>query len=77
MLHEAGIDVAVVNPFRSRQFADSMGRLAKTDTIDAQMLARFAERIQPAPTQRRLTRCHMSCTSFMSLAGRFQMKLPI
>jgi transposase len=50
MLHEAGIDVAVVNPFRSRQFADSMGRLAKTDTIDAEVLARFAQRMQPAPT---------------------------
>lgn len=50
MLHEAGIAVAVVNPFRSRQFADSMGRLAKTDTIDAEMLARFAQRMQPCPT---------------------------
>lgn len=50
MLHEAGIDVAVVNPFRSRQFADSMGRLAKTDTIDAEVLARFAQRMQPVPT---------------------------
>lgn len=50
MLHEAGIDVAVVNPFRSRQFADSMGRLAKTDTIDAEVLAGFAQRMQPAPT---------------------------
>lgn len=50
MLHEAGFAVAVVNPFRSRQFADSMGKLAKTDTIDAEMLARFAQRIQPHPT---------------------------
>ncbi len=50
MLHDAGIAVAVVNPFRSRQFADSMGKLAKTDSIDAEMLARFAERMQPEPT---------------------------
>ena len=50
MMHEAGIAVAVVNPFRSRQFADSMGRMAKTDTIDAQMLAGFAQRMQPDPT---------------------------
>lgn len=49
-LHEAGIAVAVVNPFRSRQFADSMGKLAKTDTIDAQILARFAERMKPEPS---------------------------
>ena len=50
MLHDAGISVAVVNPFRSRQFAESMGRMAKTDTIDAKMLAHFAERMHPAPT---------------------------
>lgn len=50
MIHEAGIAVAVVNPFRSRQFADSMGRLAKTDTIDAESLALFAERMNPEPT---------------------------
>lgn len=50
MLHDAGISVAVVNPFRSRQFSESMGRMAKTDTIDAKMLAQFAERMQPAPT---------------------------
>jgi transposase len=50
MLHEAGIAVAVIHPFRSRQFADSIGRLAKTDTIDAQSLALFAERLKPQPT---------------------------
>lgn len=50
MLHEAGIAVAVVNPFRSRQFSDSMGKLAKTDKIDAEMLAHFAERMRPTPT---------------------------
>lgn len=50
MLHAAGLPTAVINPFRSRQFADSMGRLAKTDGIDAQVLARFAELIQPEPT---------------------------
>ena len=50
ILHEAGLQVAVINPFRSRQFAESMGRLAKTDTIDAQMLAHFGERMQPSPS---------------------------
>lgn len=50
LLHDAGIAVAVVNPFRSRQFASSIGKLAKTDTIDAQSLALFAERMKPAPT---------------------------
>jgi len=47
LLHEGGIAVAVVNPFRSRQFADSIGRLAKTDKIDAHALALFAERMKP------------------------------
>ena len=49
-MHRAGIAVTVVNPFRSRQFADTMGKLAKTDTIDANLLARFAELIRPEPT---------------------------
>lgn len=48
-LHEAEIPVAVVNPFRSRQFADSLGQLAKTDKIDARVLARYAAVINPAP----------------------------
>lgn len=50
MLHDATIRVAVINPFRSRQFADSMGKLAKTDTIDAKILAHFAELMQPRQT---------------------------
>jgi len=51
MLYEAGLAAAVVNPFRSRKFADSLGQLAKTDTIDAKVLAHFAELIKPEPTQ--------------------------
>jgi len=50
MIHDAGICVAVINPFRSRQFADSIGLLAKTDTIDAQSLALFAQRMNPQAT---------------------------
>lgn len=50
MIHDAGIAVSVVNPFRSRQFADSLGKLAKTDSIDAEVLARFALRMQPEPS---------------------------
>ena len=49
-LHESDIPVAVINPFRARQFADSIGQLAKTDTIDAELLARFAERMSPEPS---------------------------
>jgi transposase len=41
-LQAAGFPVAVVNPRQARDFAKSMGRLAKTDAIDARMLAEFA-----------------------------------
>jgi len=41
-LLEAGLAVAVVNPRQARDFARSLGRLAKTDTIDAKILAEFA-----------------------------------
>jgi transposase len=50
-LHEAGIQVAIINPYRSRRFADVLGRLAKTDEIDAEVLARFATIMKPAPTE--------------------------
>lgn len=50
MLHETGFATAVINPFRSRQFADSIGKLAKTDTIDAETLATFGEMMSPTPT---------------------------
>jgi transposase len=46
-LAEAGLPVAVVNPRQLRDFARATGRLAKTDAIDAQVLAHFAEVIQP------------------------------
>lgn len=41
-LLSAGIPVAVVNPRQARDFAKSLGKLAKTDAIDAAVLARFA-----------------------------------
>jgi transposase len=49
-LYSAGLSVALVNPGRVREFAKSLGLLAKTDKIDARLLARFAEAIRPAPT---------------------------
>lgn len=45
----AGIPVAVVNPRQVRDFARATGQLAKTDAIDAQILAHFAEAVRPAP----------------------------
>ena len=44
-----GLPVAVVNPRQVRDFARATGRLAKTDRIDARVLARFAEAIRPSP----------------------------
>lgn len=48
-LAAAGLPVVVVNPRQVRDFARSTGQLAKTDRLDAAMLALFAERVQPAP----------------------------
>jgi len=43
----AGLPAAVVNPRQVRDFARATGRLAKTDAIDAQVLARFGEAVRP------------------------------
>ena len=48
-LQVAGLPVAVVNPRRVRDFATATGQLAKTDRLDAALLAHFAEAIRPAP----------------------------
>jgi transposase len=45
----AGLPVAVVNPRQVRDFAKATGRLAKTDRLDAQVLAHFAAALHPAP----------------------------
>lgn len=45
----AGLPVAVVNPRQVRDFAKALGRLAKTDAVDAHVLAAFAARMQPTP----------------------------
>ena len=46
-LAAAGLPVAVVNPRQARDFAKSLGRLAKTDRIDAAVLAHFGEATRP------------------------------
>jgi len=48
-LTEAGLPTAVANPAQIRAFARGIGRLAKTDPIDAAVLARFAAVVRPAP----------------------------
>jgi transposase len=48
-LGRAGIAVAVVNPRQIRDFARAAGLLAKTDRLDARVLALFAQRMRPQP----------------------------
>jgi len=48
-LGAAGLPVSVINPRQVRDFAKSIGRLAKTDKIDAMVLARFGEAVRPEP----------------------------
>jgi transposase len=51
-LLDAGYRVAVVNPRRVRDFAKALGLVAKTDRIDARVLALFAQKVQPAPREK-------------------------
>lgn len=48
-LAKAGIPVVVANPRQVRDFAKALGRLAKTDALDAVILAEFARRVRPEP----------------------------
>jgi transposase len=45
----AGLPLAVVNPAQVRHFAQAVGKRAKTDPIDAAVIARFAEAVKPEP----------------------------
>ena len=49
-LSEAGLKVAIVNPRQVRDFARAAGQLAKTDRLDAAILADFAARMRPEAT---------------------------
>jgi transposase len=46
-LYEAGLPVVIANPKTVRHFAKALGRLAKTDKLDAQVLALFAQKVDP------------------------------
>lgn len=48
-LAAASLPLAVVNPAQVRAFARATGRLAKTDRLDAALIARFAEQVRPEP----------------------------
>lgn len=49
-LHQAQVPVCVVDPARVRHLARALGQRAKTDPIDAALLARYGEQTQPRPT---------------------------
>jgi transposase len=48
-LSAAGLPAAAINPRQGRDFARALGRLAKTDRIDALVLAQFAQSVRPEP----------------------------
>jgi transposase len=52
-LIDAGQQVAIVNPRQTRDFAKCLGKLAKTDRLDAEVLALYAERVQPRITEKK------------------------
>jgi transposase len=49
VLVDAGLRLAVVNPRQVRSFAKALGRLAKTDSLDALVIARYAQSVRPEP----------------------------
>ena len=55
-LQAAGLAVAVVNPRQARDFARAMGALAKTDSLDARMLAGFARVLHQHPDRERFVK---------------------
>jgi transposase len=48
-IQDADLAVTLVNPRQTRDFARAVGQYAKTDRLDAAVLAEFAQRVQPAP----------------------------
>ena len=48
-LQAEGFGVAIINPRRIRDFARALGQMAKTDKIDAQVIAKFAATLEPMP----------------------------
>ena len=70
-LHAALIAVSVLNPRRVRDFARASGRLAKTDRLDAEILAAYGQRFQPPPA----AAPSVAQRAFAELVGRRQQLL--
>jgi len=77
LLQDAGLEVWIVDPKRVRRFAQSAGQLAKTDRIDARMIAWFAETFadgigrQPDVAREELDRLVSARTDLMDLRTRW------
>jgi len=77
LLQDAGLEVWIVDPKRVRRFAQSAGQLAKTDRIDARMIAWFGETFadgigrQPDAAREELDRLVSARTDLMDLRARF------
>ena len=86
-LAAAGLPVAVVNPRQVRSYARSVGQLAKTDRIDARILARFADAVRPEARplpdantraiEALITRRRQLVAMITAEENRLQMALPI
>ncbi len=68
-LHRASLPVAVVNPRYVRDFGRAVGQLAKTDRIDAALLARYAETIKP-PRRELPDRHHRQMKALVARRGQ-------
>ncbi len=70
-----------VNPARARDFAKAIGRLAKTDAIDARMLAHMGETLRPAPspppdpTRRQLADLHVRRDQLVTMRQQERVRL--
>ena len=77
LLQDGGLEVWIVDPKRVRRFAQSAGQLAKTDRIDARMIAWFGETFadgigrQPDRAREELDRLVSARTDLMDLRARF------
>lgn len=70
-LYEAGLPVVIMNPKNLRHFAKAIGRLAKTDKLDAQVLALYAQTLQP-PVRPLKDREQLELTNLMTRRRQLQ-----
>jgi transposase len=71
---QAGHPTSVVQPLRVRQFASSMGRLAKTDRIDAKVIADFAQVAHPKSDNQK-SKLQERLASFVSFRDQIKLKI--